>query len=198
LVQSKMIADKRCDWCHGNTRYLEYHDQEWGVPLVDSQRLFEFLVLEGAQAGLSWITILNKRENYRLAFDNFDPLKIASYDEKKTEKLLGNAGIVRNKLKVRSAINNAQRMLELEEAGTSFSEFLWRQVDGVPIQNNFKTMQEVPASTADSDLLSKRLKHAGFNFVGTTICYAFMQATGMVNDHLVRCPRRAECSELSL
>ncbi len=192
------VVEQRCDWCHGNDLYIDYHDLEWGTPLYDEQLLFEFLVLEGAQAGLSWITILKKRENYRLAFDEFDPEKVARYDEKKVAELLGNAGIVRNKLKIHSAINNARQMLEIKETGISFTEFLWQTVDGVPIQNEFSTMKEVPASTPLSDQLCKRLKKAGFNFVGSTICYAFMQATGMVNDHLLRCPRHTECRDQAL
>lgn len=193
-----MREENRCDWCHGNELYIAYHDSEWGTPLFDDKMLFEFLVLEGAQAGLSWITILNKRENYRQAFDHFDPEKVARYDEKKVAALLGNAGIVRNKLKLRSAINNAKKLLDLRASGTTFSDFLWDVVDGRPIQNTFKSMKEVPASTATSDLLCKKMKVAGFNFVGSTICYALMQATGMVNDHLIRCPRHRECSEFTI
>jgi DNA-3-methyladenine glycosylase I len=193
-----MKENSRCEWCHGSKLYTDYHDEEWGTPLFDDWMLFEFLVLEGAQAGLSWITILNKRENYRRAFDEFVPEKVARYDEQKVAILLGDAGIVRNKLKLRSAINNAQRMLDLKASGISLSDFIWDVVDGRPIQNKFETKQEVPASTPVSDLLCKKMKHAGFNFVGSTICYALMQATGMVNDHLIRCPRHRECSEHAL
>ena len=187
------LTDQRCDWCHGNELYLDYHDQEWGSPQFDEQILFEFLILEGAQAGLSWITILKKRENYRQAFDQFDPEKIARYDERKIGELLSNSGIVRNKLKVHSAINNAQKVLDLKAVGKDFSDFLWDVVDGRPIQNKFYLPEDVPSSTGISDLLCKKLKSAGFNFVGSTICYAFMQATGMVNDHLIRCPRHSAC-----
>jgi DNA-3-methyladenine glycosylase I len=193
-----MSENKRCDWCHGSELYTKYHDKEWGTPLFDERMLFEFLVLEGAQAGLSWITILNKRENYRRAFDQFEPEKVARYDEEKVEILLSNTGIVRNKLKIRSAINNAKRMLDLKATGVSLSDFMWEVVDGRPVQNQFETKSEVPASTPVSSLLCKKMKHAGFTFVGSTICYALMQATGMVNDHFVRCPRHRECYELAL
>ena len=193
-----MAEDNRCDWCHGNQLYTEYHDNEWGTPLFDDEMLFELLILEGAQAGLSWITILNKRENYRIAFDRFDPEKIARYDEIKVDSLLSNAGIVRNKLKIRSAINNAKKLLDLKASEVNFSDFLWDVVDGRPVQNRFETMKVVPASTVISALLSKKMKHAGFSFVGSTICYALMQATGMVNDHLVRCPRHRQCREQAL
>ena len=193
-----MAEDNRCDWCHGNQLYTKYHDNEWGTPLFDDEMLFELLILEGAQAGLSWITILNKRENYRIAFDRFDPEKIARYDEIKVDSLLSNAGIVRNKLKIRSAINNAKKLLDLKASEVNFSDFLWDVVDGRPVQNRFETMKVVPASTVISALLSKKMKHAGFSFVGSTICYALMQATGMVNDHLVRCPRHRQCREQAL
>jgi|TARA_B100001079_G_scaffold271102_1_gene287395 DNA-3-methyladenine glycosylase I len=183
----------RCDWCLGDEIYVDYHDGEWGSPLYDDQKLFEFLLLEGAQAGLSWITVLHKRENYRLALDQFDPEKIASYDEKKRLQLRQNPGIIRNRLKIKSAINNAQRYLDIQSSDTSFSDYLWRFVEGKPVQNRFRKMAEIPTSTETSDLMSKTLKKAGFNFVGSTICYAFMQATGMVNDHLVSCFRHEEC-----
>ncbi len=182
----------RCDWCLGDDLYLDYHDKEWGSPLYDDKKLFEFLVLEGAQAGLSWITVLRKRENYSAAFDQFDPEKIARYSEKKIHHLLQDAGIIRNKLKINSAINNARRYLEISSTG-SFSDYIWRFVDGKPVQNSRLTMADVPATTETSDIMAKTLKQAGFNFVGSTICYAFMQATGMVNDHLVGCFRHKQC-----
>jgi len=183
----------RCGWCLGDDLYLDYHDKEWGLPLFDDQTLFEFLILEGAQAGLSWITVLRKRENYRLAFDQFDPQKIARYSEKKKQRLLQNPGIIRNKLKINSAINNAQRYLDIQSTG-SFSDYMWNVVDGRSVQNNYKTLADVPSTSDTSDLMAKTLKKAGFNFVGSTICYAFMQATGMVNDHLVDCFRHPQLS----
>lgn len=188
--------DKRCSWCLGDPLYETYHDGEWGVPLYDNQKLFEFLLLEGAQAGLSWITVLRKREGYRQAFDDFNPEKIARYSAKKIDKLLQNPNIIRNRLKVESAVKNAKAYLNLREAGTSFSDFLWQFVDGVPKQNRWRSMKQVPASTKISDALSKGLKKQGFNFVGSTICYAHMQATGMVNDHLINCPRHDVCKKL--
>jgi DNA-3-methyladenine glycosylase I len=188
--------DPRCSWCHGDALYREYHDTEWGVPLHDDRKLFEFLILEGAQAGLAWITVLRKREGYRKAFDDFDPEKIARYSDRKVETLLQNDSIIRNRLKVKSAVQNARAYLELQDAGIGFSDFLWQFVDGVPIQNHWRSMKEVPATTPVSDQLSKALKKRGFNFVGSTICYAHMQATGMVNDHLVTCPRHEPCREL--
>lgn len=184
---------KRCDWAK-NDLAIDYHDKEWGVPLHDDQRLFEFLILEGAQAGLSWDTILAKRENYRKAFDKFDPKKVAKYGEEKFEELLQNEGIVRNKLKVRSATRNANAFLKVVEEFGSFDKYIWSFVDGKPIVNKFKEMSDVPASTEISDAMSKDLKKRDFNFVGSTICYAFMQATGMVNDHLVSCFRYEELS----
>lgn len=182
------MTDQRCSWCLGQPIYEQYHDHEWGVPCFNDQKLFEFLLLEGAQAGLSWITVLKKRENYRLAFDGFDAGKIAQYDEHKIELLLGNSGIIRNRLKVQSAIKNARAYLQIVKNQGNFAEFIWQFVGGKPIQNNFTTLKQVPASSAESDAMSKALKKAGFNFVGSTICYAFMQATGMVNDHLISCP----------
>ena len=168
---------------------------EWGVPQYDANTLFEFLVLEGAQAGLSWITILRKRENYRQAFAGFDPEKIARFNKRDTNRLLGNAGIVRNRLKIESAINNARRFVDMESSGRSFSDYLWSFVDGRPIQNRFKSMDEIPATSPVSDRMSKTLKKDGFNFVGSTICYAYMQATGMVNDHIVSCHRHKACQK---
>ena len=193
-----VIKDKRCTWCHGSELYESYHDTEWGVPLFDDKKLFEFLLLEGAQAGLSWITVLKKREGYRKAYDDFNPEKIARYSEKKIEKLLQNPNIIRNRLKVHSAIKNAQAYLKLHESGITFSDFLWDFVDGQPIQNTWKTMKQVPASTPLSDKLSKELKKRGFNFVGSTICYAHMQATGRDNDHMVSCPRYQPCKKLAV
>ena len=179
---------KRCEWA-GNDLAIKYHDEEWGVPLHNDQMLFEFLILEGAQAGLSWDTILAKRENYRKAFDNFDPNKVAKYGDKKREELLGNAGIVRNRLKIKSAIQNANAYLEVVKEFGSFDTYIWSFVGGKPLVNKCETMGDVPAKTEISDVMSKDLKKRGFNFVGSTICYAFMQATGMVNDHLVSCFR---------
>jgi DNA-3-methyladenine glycosylase I len=183
---------ERCPWCEGFALYREYHDLEWGVPLRDDQALFGLLLLEGAQAGLSWATILKKRENYRRAFDAFDPACIARYDDTKIAALLADPGIVRNRLKVAAAIHNARAYLALTANGPSFSEFLWQFVDGVPIQNQWTSLADVPARTRQSDAMSKALTKAGFKFVGSTICYAFMQSCGMVNDHLTSCPRHAE------
>lgn len=182
---------QRCGWAKNDLARL-YHDTEWGVPLHDDRKLFEFLILEGAQAGLSWDTILRKRQNYRVAFDNFDAKKIARYDEKKIENLLQNEGIIRNRLKIASAIQNARGLLKILDEFGSFNLYIWRFVDGKPIVNSWKTLQEVPAKTSVSDSMSKDLKRRGFNFVGSTICYAFMQACGLVNDHLVSCFRYEE------
>ena len=188
-----MIA--RCSWCEGDDLYEKYHDEEWGVPVYDDRELFEMLNLEGAQAGLSWITVLKKRETYRLAFDNFDPDKMALYDENKRAELLQDPGIIRNKLKVNAFIVNAQLYLEMQSAarrgeGPSFSEFIWSFVDGSPIVNHPKSLADVPATTEQSDAMSKALKKKGFKFVGSTICYAFMQAAGLVDDHVSACFRR--------
>ena len=182
----------RCSWAGYDTLYQAYHDIEWGVPLHDDRALFEFLLLEGAQAGLSWITILRKREAYRDAFDQFDAGKIARYDEKKLAQLLQNSGIVRNRLKLQSAVSNAQGVLQIQNEFGSFDAFIWRFVDGVPQLNKWRTLAEVPASTPASEAMSKELKHRGFKFVGATICYAFMQATGMVNDHTTECFRHKQ------
>lgn len=184
--------EKRCAWAMQSPLELEYHDTEWGVPLHDDQRLFEFLILEGAQAGLSWATILKKRDNYRRAFDGFDPQRVARYSDRKIEKLLADPGIVRNRLKVQSAVTNACAFLELQSAYGSFSDYLWGFVDGRPIQNAWRRMEQVPANTPLSDQLSRDLKKRGFRFVGSTICYAFMQAVGLVNDHLADCFRHTE------
>lgn len=183
----------RCDWCGTDPLYQAYHDSEWGVPLYDRQQLFEFLILEGAQAGLSWITVLRKRESYRQAFDQFEPEKVARYSEARQTELLQNPGIIRNKLKVASAVRNARALLALEAEGEDFVEFLWQFAGGKPRQNSWPDMRAIPTSTPESDAMSKALKQRGFNFVGTTICYAFMQATGMVNDHLTHCYRNSEC-----
>jgi len=178
---------KRCFWVNEDPLYMDYHDKEWGKPVYYDETLFEFLLLESFQAGLSWITILKKRENFRKAFDNFDYKKIANYNQKKFDELLENAGIIRNKLKIKSATTNAQLFLEIQKEYGSFSKFIWSYVDGKPIVNSFKTRAEVPATTAVSDAISKDLKKRGFKFVGSTIIYAFMQATGMVNDHTTDC-----------
>lgn len=185
----------RCDWCLGDELYRDYHDTQWGSPLYDDGKLFEFLILEGAQAGLSWITVLRKRENYRKAFDGFNAEKMARYSQKTETRILQNPGIIRNKLKVRSAINNARRFVEIQSSGKGFADYLWRFVDGSPVLNQFKTPAEVPSTTDTSDVMARALKKDGFSFVGSTICYAFMQATGMVNDHLVSCYRHRECQQ---
>ena len=182
---------KRCGWCR-NERLTRYHDEEWGKPVHDDQKLFEFLVLEGAQAGLSWDTILARREAYRIAFDGFDPDKVARYGEEKVEELLRNPGIIRNRLKVTSAIQNARKFLEVQREFGSFDAYVWSFVGGAPRINAWRSMSEVPATSPESDRLSKDLKRRGFTFVGSTICYAFMQAVGMVNDHEVDCFRYRE------
>ena len=189
------MRQNRCAWAGNDALYQSYHDTEWGVPLHDDRRLFEFLVLEGAQAGLSWITILRKRENYRDAFDDFDATRIAAYDANKIESLLQNPGIVRNRLKIEATVTNARRFLEVQDKYGSFDTFVWQFVGGRPRQNNWRGLAEVPASTPESDAMSKELKRRGFKFVGTTICYAHMQATGMVNDHTTDCFRHRELAE---
>ena len=181
----------RCDWARSELM-IRYHDEEWGVPVHDDGRLFEFLILEGAQAGLSWETILNKRENYRAAFDGFDARRVAGYDRRKIAQLLENEGIVRNRLKVASAVRNAQALLRVQEEFGTFNRYVWQFVDGRPRVNQWKSRTRIPARTAQSDAMSKELKKRGFNFVGSTICYAFMQAVGMVNDHVVQCFRHGE------
>lgn len=186
----------RCEWVGSDSLYVAYHDQEWGVPVYDDRELFAKLILDGAQAGLSWITILRKRDNYYEAFDQFDPQKMAAYDEEKVAALLDDPGIVRNRLKVRSAIQNAQAFLRLQEETGSFSDFLWSFVDGKPLQNSWRSMDELPAKTAVSEAMSKALKERGFSFVGPTITYAFMQAVGLVNDHVVGCFRHEEVKTL--
>lgn len=180
---------ERCPWCEGFDLYREYHDKEWGIPLRDDRALFELLILEGAQAGLSWSTVLKKRERYRKVFDGFRPELIAQYDDNKVTELLSDPGIIRNRAKLAATIQNAKAFLAITGGGHSFSDFLWSVVDGIPIQNAWTSLAEVPANTPQSDEMSKRLRRAGFKFVGSTICYAFMQASGMVNDHLVTCPR---------
>lgn len=184
-----MAVKKRCSWATGTEQMQEYHDKEWGVPVHDDKVLFEFLILEGAQAGLSWSTILAKRENYRKAFDGFDVKKIAKYDQKKISKLLLNPGIVRNKLKVNGTVINARAFMEVQKEFGSFDKFIWGFVNGKPVINHWKAGQRLPATTAESDKMSAVLKKRGFKFIGSTICYAFMQAVGMVNDHSADCFR---------
>ncbi|MEM7187945.1 MAG: DNA-3-methyladenine glycosylase I [Bacteroidota bacterium] len=182
----------RCSWCGDDPLYMTYHDEEWGVPVYDDDTLFEFLILETFQAGLSWITVLRKRENFRKAFDNFDYEKIANYGQDKIDSLLQDAGIIRNKLKVHATISNAIAFMEVQKEFGSFSKYIWGFVDGKPIQNVWRTMAEIPANTPLSDAISKDLKKRGFKFVGTTVVYAHMQATGMVNDHVTDCFRYSE------
>lgn len=186
---NKLQNKTRCAWVTEDQIYIDYHDKEWGVPIYDDQKLFEFLILEGAQAGLSWLTVLRKRAAYRSCFDNFDPEKIACYSNKKIEKLLKNPGIIRNRLKVESSVINAKAYLKVFEEWDSFSDYIWHFVEGKPVYNNWKSIAKVPATTSISDCMSKDLKKRGFKFVGSTICYAFMQAVGLVNDHTVDCFR---------
>ena len=188
----------RCGWVNDDPLYIAYHDEEWGVTLRDERRLFEMLILEGVQAGLSWYTILKKREAYRQAFDGFDPERIARYDDKKIASLLEDPGIVRNRLKVRAAVGNARAWLDLRESGIECSDFLWAFTDGASVVNAWRRLEEVPTSTPSSEAMSKALERRGFRFVGPTICYAFMQAVGMVNDHLTSCFRWEECKGLDL
>jgi len=183
---------KRCGWCGNDPLYVDYHDKEWGVPVYDDDRLFEFLILEGMQAGLSWITILKKRENFRKAYSGFDPHKIARYDKRKLERLMNNAGIIRNRLKIESSVTNARSFLKVVEEFGSFSDYSWRFVDGAPIKNKRRSMKQIPATSKESDAFSKDLKQRGFKFVGSTVVYAHMQAAGMVNDHLTSCFRYDE------
>lgn len=182
----------RCEWCGDDPLYVRYHDKEWGVPVFSERKLFEMLILEGAQAGLSWITVLKKRSHYKKVFDNFDPGKIVHYNKRKIESLLKDPGIIRNRLKVESTIGNARIWLELKEQGIKPKDYLWQFVDGEPIQNNWRTLKQIPATTTESDAMSKELKKRGFKFIGTTICYAFMQAVGMVNDHTTDCHRHSQ------
>lgn len=183
---------KRCEWCGTDPLYITYHDEDWGVPVHDDRKLFEMLILEGAQAGLSWLTILKKRQNYRKAFDDFDPGKVAQYSQIDLDRLLTDPGIVRNRLKIESAIKNARGVLEIIEEFGTLDSFFWRYVDGMPQQNAWTSVAELPAWTKTSDMMSKDLKRRGFNFVGPTICYAFMQSVGMVNDHTVNCFRHEQ------
>jgi DNA-3-methyladenine glycosylase I len=194
---TKSGAKDRCAWSGTDPLYVAYHDGEWGVPVHDDRVLFEFLVLEGAQAGLSWITILRKRDAYRRAFDRFDPKKVARYDQKKVATLLADAGIVRNRMKIESAIKNAKAFLDVQEEFGSFGAYQWRFVDGRPIQNRWEGMKQIPPRSAESDAMSKDLKSRGFSFVGSTIIYAHMQAVGMVNDHVVDCFRQREVARLA-
>ncbi len=187
---------KRCDWCGKDPIYVDYHDKEWGVPVHDDRMHFEMIILDGAQAGLSWITILKRRDGYREAFDNFDVNKVAKYSDKKVEKLLTNPGIIRNRLKVNSAVKNAKAFLEIQKEFGSFDKYIWQFVNHKTIQNKWEKMEELPAKTAESDALSKDLKKRGFSFVGSTICYAYMQAVGMVNDHTADCFRYKEVKKL--
>jgi DNA-3-methyladenine glycosylase I len=197
LLVRRAEARRRCDWCGEDPLYVAYHDEEWGVPVHDDRRLFEFLVLEGAQAGLSWLTILRKREGYRGAFSGFDPEAVARYDGRTLRRLLRNPGIVRNRLKIESAIANARAFLAVQDEFGSFDAYVWRFVDGRPRRNAWRTMSEIPAVTPEAETLSRDLRSRGFRFVGPTICYAHMQATGMVNDHVVGCFRYREVDRLS-
>ena len=185
----------RCEWCEGDKVYEKYHDKEWGVPLHNDRKLFEFLILEGAEAGLSWITVLKKRKTYREVFDNFDFNKVALYKEAKIKSLLKNPGIIRNKLKVRAAVKNANAFIKIREECGTFNKYIWQFTEGKTIQNSWKTLKEIPAETEISQAMSKDLKKRGFTFVGPTICYAFMQAIGMVNDHVVDCYRYKELNQ---
>jgi DNA-3-methyladenine glycosylase I len=187
MSSSKSIY--RCPWCLSSELMIKYHDEEWGIPVHDDRRLFEYMVLDTFQAGLSWNTVLNKRENFRKAFDNFQPEKIARYSEKKIQKLLGNVGIIRNKLKVAGTVTNAKKFMEIQKLQGSFDKFIWQFSDYKTIKNNWNDIKQIPPRTAVSDAMSKELYEKGFKFVGSTICYAFMQAIGMVNDHLVKCHR---------
>ena len=187
---------KRCGWCGDDRLYMDYHDNEWGVPNYDDDSLFEFLLLEGAQAGLAWITVLRKREGFRMAFDGFDAEKIARYGKRQVNRLLKDPSIIRNRLKIESSITNAQAFLSIQQRHDSFSDYVWQFVDGTPRQNRFRSKGKVPATTRQSDAMSRQMKKDGFRFVGSTICYAYMQATGMVNDHLVNCFRHEDCKKL--
>lgn len=184
---------KRCGWPRDDELMLQYHDTEWGVPAHNDRKLFELLLLDNAQAGLSWRTILHKRQNYRKAFDNFDPVKIARYKPRKIASLLNNPGIVRNRLKIASAITNAQLVLDIQEEFGAFDTYIWQFVGGTPIRNRWKTLGEIPTTSAESDAMSKALKKRDFKFVGSTICYAFMQSAGLINDHLMSCFRYSDC-----
>ncbi len=186
------VKKTRCRWAGDDPLYITYHDTEWGVPLHDDRKLFEFLILEGAQAGLSWITILKKRQNYRKAFQNFNPRKVAGFNSARVKKLLSDPGIVRNRLKIEAAILNANAFLTVQKEFGTFDAFIWQFVNGTPMRNAWKTLDEIPSKTEESEHMSRHLKKRGFRFVGSTICYAFMQAVGMVNDHTVDCYRYSE------
>lgn len=186
------MTKQRCEWCGNDSLYIRYHDKEWGVPVHSDKKLFEFLILEGAQAGLSWITVLKKRTAYRKAFDNFDFNKIAKYKEAKIKKLLKDEGIIRNELKIRSTVKNAKAFLEIRKQFGTFNKYIWSYVEQKPLQNNWKTIKQIPAKTPLSDEIAKDLKHRGMSFVGSTIIYAYMQAIGMVNDHVTSCYRYVE------
>jgi len=190
------MAEKTCGWPGEDTLMIAYHDEEWGVPLHDDRAIYEFLVLEGMQAGLSWRTVLHKRENFRKAFAGFDPEKVARFNRRSIERLLNDAGIIRNRQKVEAAVNNARRFLEVQEEFGSFDAFIWRFVGGKPIRNRRRSLADLPATSSESDAMSRELKARGFKFIGSTVCYAHMQATGMVNDHLVTCFRHAELAGL--
>lgn len=192
-----MTALARCPWAGDDPLYIDYHDREWGVPVDDDRALFEMLLLEGAQAGLSWITILRKREQYRAAFDGFDAARIARYGKRDITRLMANPGIVRNRLKIAAAITNARCALAITERDGRLADYLWRFVGGEPVINRWRRMRDVPATTPQSDAMSKQLKKDGFKFVGSTICYAFMQSVGMVNDHLVDCPRHRQTAAMA-
>jgi DNA-3-methyladenine glycosylase I len=193
-----LSGKKRCAWAEsGNELYLQYHDREWGVPVHEDRKQFEFLILEGAQAGLSWSTVLNKREGYRKAFANFDPVKVARFSEKKIETLIQNPSIIRNRLKITSAVSNARAFLAIQKEFGSFDTYIWAFVGGKPLQNRWKTMAEVPATSPESDALSKDLRQRGLKFVGSIILYAHLQAAGLVNDHLLSCFRYRECAALA-
>ncbi len=190
-----LLRQSRCEWCTGDPLYIAYHDHEWGVPVREDRKLFEFLTLEGAQAGLSWLIVLRRREGYRKAFDGFSVEKVARYGKGKIKKLLADPGIIRNRLKVESSIDNAKAFMEIQEKFGRFSDYIWKFVDGKPIRNHWKSIKELPATTKISDAMSQDLKSKGFRFVGSTICYAFMQATGMVNDHRTSCFRYRQVYE---
>lgn len=196
IITYRKYVVNRCDWVTDNEIYIEYHDKEWGVPVYDDRRLFEMLILEGVQAGLSWLTILKRRETYRQAYDDFDPYKISKWNSAKINKLLNDKGIIRNKLKIEAAKINAQAYLKVVDEFGNFRKFIWSFVNEVPIQNSWKSLPEIPASTKKSDCMSKELKKRGFKFVGPTISYAFMQAVGMVNDHIISCFRHKEIKNL--
>lgn len=198
ILTGKIYGMARCSWAEGSDDYRQYHDLEWGVPSYDDHHLFEMLILEGAQAGLSWSTILHRRDGYREAFSGFDVQKVASFSNQDEARLLTNIGIIRNRAKISASIINAQKFMEVSEKFGSFASFAWQFVDGIPVQNNFRSLSDIPAETAVSIQLSKELKRRGFKFVGPTIMYAYMQSVGMVNDHIIDCPRHSFCQKLGL